>query len=124
LDSDLRPKEAQRAARIELGGIEQVKEQVREERVGNGVHSVISDCCYGLRQLHKNPRFTVVAVLTLAPGIGANTAIFSLIDTLLLRSLPARDPERSSFSSGPLAVPQMRTVIPVTWLAPRQMPPL
>ncbi len=52
------PKEAQRAARIELGGIEQVKEQVREERIGNWLHSVISDCRYGIRQLRKNPYST------------------------------------------------------------------
>src|SRR5579864_8547072 len=68
------PKEAERAARIELGGIEQVKEQVREERLGNWLHSVFSDCRYGIRQLRKNPGFTVVAILTLAVGIGATTA--------------------------------------------------
>src|SRR6266566_8696303 len=51
------PEEAQRAARIELGGIEQVKEQVREERIGNWLHSVIFDCRYGVRQLRKNPGF-------------------------------------------------------------------
>jgi len=84
--------EAQRAARVELGGIEQVKEQVREERIGNWLHSVISDCRYGVRQLHKNPGFAIVAILSLSLGIGANTAIFSLINTLLLRSLPVRDP--------------------------------
>ncbi|PYT75556.1 MAG: hypothetical protein DMG40_27975 [Acidobacteria bacterium] len=82
------PKEAQRAARIELGGIEQVKEQVREERIGNWLHSVISDCRYGIRQLRKNPSFTVVAVMTLALGIGANTAMFSMVDGVVLRPLP------------------------------------
>ncbi|HEX4544071.1 MAG TPA: ABC transporter permease [Candidatus Acidoferrum sp.] len=87
------PKEAQRAARIELGGIEQVKEQVREQRIGNWLHSVISDCRYGLRQLRKNPGFTTVAVLTLALGIGANTAIFQLIDAVRLRTLPVKDPQ-------------------------------
>ena len=58
----LSPKEAQRAARIELGGIEQVKEQVREERIGNWLRSVISDCRYGLRQLRKNPGVTAIMV--------------------------------------------------------------
>src|SRR6266481_846478 len=56
----MQPKDAQRAARIELGGIEQVKEQVREARIGNWLGSVISDCRYGARQLRKNPGFTVV----------------------------------------------------------------
>jgi hypothetical protein len=88
----MRPDEAQRAAQIELGGIEQVKEQVREQRLGNWLQSVVSDCRFALRQLRKSPGFTIVAILTLALGIGANTAIFSLIDTILLRSLPVRDP--------------------------------
>jgi predicted permease len=88
------PAEAQRAARIELGGIEQVKAQVREERMGNWLRSVISDCRYGIRQLHKNPGFTVVATLTLALGVGANTAIFSMVNALVLRPLPVPDPQQ------------------------------
>ena len=88
------PKEAERAARIELGGIEQVKEQVREKQTGNWLHSVFSDCRFGVRQLRKNPGFTVVAVLTLALGIGATTAIFSVVYGVLLRPLPYLEPNR------------------------------
>ena len=88
------PEEAQRAARIQLGGIEQVKEQVREQRLGSWLHSIYSDCRYGLRQLRQSPGFTAVAILTLALGIGANAAIFSLISTFLLRPLPIAHPEQ------------------------------
>jgi len=88
------PKEAQRAARMELGGIEQVKEQVREERLGNWLHSVISDCRYGLRQLRKSPGATAVMVFTLALAIGATTAIFSVVYGVLLRPLPYTDSGR------------------------------
>src|SRR5947209_4532838 len=98
IDENLRagmsPQEAQRAARMELGGAEQVKQQVREQRLGDSLHSWISDCRFGARQLYKNPGFTLTVVLTLALSVGANTAIFSLVNALLLKSLPYPHPER------------------------------
>jgi putative ABC transport system permease protein len=71
-----------------------VEEQVRESRIGNWLHSVISDFRYGFRQLRKNPGFTTVAVLTLALGIGANTAILSVIRSVLINGLPYPAAER------------------------------
>jgi predicted permease len=97
--------EAWRAARIALGGIEQVKEQVREKQIGNWLHSAFSDCRYGLRQLRKNPGFTAVAVLTLALGVGANTAIFSNVNALVLR---------------PFALPDLDRVVAVWETVPKQ----
>src|SRR5437867_4113272 len=92
--ADMSPEEAQRAARIELGALEQVKEQVREERIGNWLRSVLSDCRYGLRQLRKNPGATTVMVFTLALAVGATTAIFSVVYGVLLRPLPYPDSNR------------------------------
>ena len=94
LRAGMQEAEAQRRARIELGGIEQLKEQVREERLGNWLHSVLSDSHFALRQLRKSPAFTTVAILTLALGIGANTAVFSILDAVLIRPLPYPHAER------------------------------
>ena len=84
--------EALRRARIEFGGIERAKEECRDARGVNFIESLAQDLRFGLRKLRKNPDFTAVVVLTLALGIGANTAIFSLMNALMLRALPVRDP--------------------------------
>src|SRR5712671_1193151 len=86
--------EAMRRARLEFGGIERVKEEGREARGVRWIENLAQDLRYGLRMLHKNLGFTAVTVLTLALGIGANAAIFGLVDSAFLRGLPFREPER------------------------------
>ena len=86
------PDEARRAARIELGGIDRVKDQVRDQRIGGWVHSIIADSRYGIRQLRKNLGFTATAVLTIALGIGLNSSIFTFFDASVLQPLPVKDP--------------------------------
>jgi predicted permease len=82
---------ARRAARLELGG-EPLKDAVRDVRVGVQIETFLSDVRYSLRTLRKSPAFTIAAILSLSLGIGANAAIFTFINALVLRPLPVRDP--------------------------------
>jgi FtsX-like permease family/MacB-like periplasmic core domain len=86
--------EAMRRARIEFGGVESAKEECREARGVNLLDSLIRDVRYGLRSLRKDPSFTLVAVLTLGLGIGASTAIFSVVENVLVEPFPYPDANR------------------------------
>src|SRR6516225_8015355 len=94
LRGGMSPEEAQRAARMELGGVEQVKEQVREQRLGSWLHSVLSDCRFALRQLRKSPGFTAITVFTLALGVGITATMFSFVSAFVLERPPGPEPDR------------------------------
>jgi putative ABC transport system permease protein len=91
------PGEAQRRARLDLGGIEQTKEHCRDTRRVNRIQDLMQDLHFGLRLLRKNPGFTSIAVLTLALAIGANTAIFSAVYAVLIKPLPFKNADRMVF---------------------------
>ena len=90
--SGLPLEEARRRARLAFGGFDQVKEECRDARGVNFMETMIQDLRYALRILRKSPGFTAVAVISLTLGIGANTAIFQLLDAVQLRSLPVSNP--------------------------------
>src|SRR3982751_5922477 len=94
IHSGLPETEARRQAALELGGATQVREEVRDIWLTRWLRDLLYDLRFSARSFLRNPSFTVTAVLSLALGIGATTAIYSLVDQVLLHALPVRQPER------------------------------
>ena len=92
--SGMSNEQALRAARVEMGSVEAVKEEIRSAGWESTLEALGQDVRYGFRQLKRNPGFTAAVLITLALGIGANTAVFSLANALLLKELPVRDPSQ------------------------------
>ncbi len=118
LRSGMKPDEAERAARIEWGGVEQVKEQVRDARTGAWLDKLARDCRFALRMSRKNPGFTAIVVLTLALSIAANTTVLSWMSATLLNPIPGVTRtsdlvtvdrgDRSDFPTPPFSYPDLR----------------
>jgi predicted permease len=112
------PTTARRLAILDVGGIEALKEQIREVRPDHAVEVTMSDVRYAIRALARTPRLTALLVLTMALGIGASTAVFSIVNVLLMAPLPYRDADRlvfvwqdltrAGYPRAPLAGPELQ----------------
>jgi putative ABC transport system permease protein len=115
------PADAERLALIELGGMQRWRDETAESRVGSVGASLIGDCKFAVRTLRKRPGFAVVAVLSLALGLGASGAIFGVIDGALLRPLPFPDADRLASISLRMPIPASRSVVDMTWSYPKYL---
>src|SRR5687767_14125386 len=112
----MKPEEARFAALRSFGGVQRVKEESRGERGVRYVEELWQDLRYGLRMMLKYPSFTMIATLTLALGVGANTAIFSVVNVLLFKPLPYPDSERLVLIS---KYNHVREVVQMQWEYPK-----
>jgi hypothetical protein len=113
-----RADQARYAARRQFGSATLVKEEARTMRTFHGWETFSQDIRYGLRILRKNPGFSLIAIVTIAMGIGASTAIFSVVNSVLLRPLPYEQPERlvQVWESNPQRGDERNVVNPVNFL--------
>src|SRR5262244_2270712 len=111
IERGMRPDEAEREARRRFGNAGRIKDLARDIKGGGFMETLLQDLRYGARMLLKNPGFTLIAVITLALGIGANTAILSVADKLLLRQLPVKNPSRLALISAESVNPKFQNTI-------------